>query len=189
MFVGIEPDGYTHTETRLQDRENSMYKTYKYTAPGVTAEITPTDFGRILFDAHDPNGMGKKYPGSCCMYVKGKSGVIAYGYTAHFYKWQDGSWNIGQEGGRQASSMHGKGHMTRANDPWRATSNTAAHIKADEIATGIVRQWAADHPEALLEAHRETVRLEIAKIQVRIDDLRGEIEAETAKTAALQERL
>jgi hypothetical protein len=98
-------------------------------------------------------------------------------------------WNIGQEGGRQASSMHGKGHMTRANDPWRATSNTAAHIKADEIATGIVRQWAADHPEALLEAHRETVRLEIAKIQVRIDELRGEIEAETAKTVALQERL
>jgi hypothetical protein len=158
-----------------------MGNKYKVTAPGIVAELQPTDANHIYFDANHHSGMGRGFPTAHYIEIRG----ITYGISAHFYKWADGTWNHGQEEDSYGVRLYGL-YMSRAG---RKDASDAARLKAIEIMTEIVRKWASENPDAFVAAEREAVKEKRGKIQKRISELQAQIDAYTAEMQALDAQL
>jgi hypothetical protein len=163
-----------------------MQERHKITAPGLVAEIVPTDGEHIYFDANQHSGMDKDFPSAHWMEIRG----IVYGLSAHLHKWKDGTWNIGKDDNTgEGTRLFHHLWMSRASGHKHNDATDAARRKAAETITALVRQWITDNPKAMAQAERKALEEALTKVRAKIAELQASIDTATAEAEALEARL
>jgi hypothetical protein len=165
---------------KLIYRREIMHDTYKFAAPGVVAEIVPTDANHIFFDA---NGGNRADP----LYIEIRG--ITYGVSGHFNKWKDGSWNLGNEADSEGVRLYHLYMSRPATYSGKAKVSRPARQQALEIMTAIVREWVTTAPDALAHAERKATEAKLAKARAKISELEADLKAWTADAEALEAQL
>src|SRR4051812_13817975 len=67
---------------------------------------------------------------------------IPYNMSAHFYRWKDGTWRLGEESAQEYQRIYQTLYMTRTDKILETASNAAKKTVYDELNT-VVGAWAA----------------------------------------------
>jgi len=84
---------------------------------------------------------------------------VPYHVTAHFYRWQDGSWHLGEEKAQEYQRVYQALYMTRRDKMLEAPSNAARKTVYDELQI-VVGAWASQTQNAKTFSFAEHNKLE-----------------------------
>jgi hypothetical protein len=149
--------------------------------------IKPTDGEHIYID------FGGQYSHSPSMIVRGKP----YNGSVHFYKWNDGTWNIGPEfdsDGKPTTEYSRRSQLYLTRNDWMEMGGRPGDVseparKTIKLALELaVREWLQTElgQEAVYVAAESKRISDIAKLEDEIANLEGEITKRKARIASLK---
>ena len=120
-----------------------------------------------------------------------KINSVAYGASAHFHKWADGSWHIGEESKtaweQKFHSLYmSKSGIVKYNDSFASES---ARNKLYAELTTVFQAFVTANPEVIRQAAITNHQKEIANLEGAICQLEGTITATKCKIATAREKL
>ena len=145
--------------------------------------ITPTEANHIhVTSRHDRN------EGSGLLTLRG----CEYYISAHFYGYEDGTFNIGPEFHEENSRRQGKPVLANQYDRRQSlyisnhAASESARTKLAEVVTEAVTKWVSENPETIAAAHIEYLRNKVESAQSDVHKAKevlrdAEAELRTAK--------